>query len=303
MNRRRFIAGTTAGIFLPVLPASGYSIEKTSETPYRYCAFIKYLQEQSHEQLAETLKTIGFDGAEVTVRQGGYISPEKAVDELPALAQVFEEYELSIDILTTDIVGPDSPHAQGIIDTAAQLGIQYYRMGFYRYDLESPIRPQLESFKPMVDEVAALNREAGVSAVYQNHSGGKYVGASFWDLVYLLENIPREEIGCIFDIRHAVAEGSGAWPVFYDIIKPHISALSAKDFCWQLKRESDERLSPVHCPLGEGQVDYDAFCDRFKQDFPEALITIHVEYLRNEGLEANIAALDRDFTALKAAMD
>lgn len=228
--------------------------------------------------------------------------PESASDELPKLAEVFANHELKINILTTDILGVDSPNVQSILDVARGLGIQRYRMGFHRYNLKASIKPQLESLKPKFKELAALNRESSVSAVYQNHAGGKYVGASFWDLQYLLSEIPNNEIGCIFDIRHAVAEGSGAWPVFYDIIKPHISALSAKDFRWARKKKKDKRLSPVYCPPGEGQVDYPKFLKQFQSDFGSSLTTVHVEYLREAGVDANVAAIKKDLDYLKKTM-
>ena len=274
----------------------------TLEKPYEYCTFIKFIQDLSYEELARTLKELGFDGAEVTVRKGGYIAPESAADELPKLAEVFKKHGLKINILTTDIVDVESPHARSILDTASALKIQRYRMGFYRYDMKAPIRPQLATFQPKFNELAALNREVGVTAVYQNHAGGKYMGSTFWDLQQLLSDIPVEEIGCIFDIRHAMAEGSGAWPVYYDIIKPHISALSAKNFHWALKKETDKRLSPVHCPLAEGQVDYGKFLKQFKQDFKTALVTLHVEYLPKAGTAANIAAIKNDFAYLRKTM-
>ena len=207
MNRRTFTSGISAAFATAMLPGLiGTSANQPDDPVYRYCAFIKYIQDLSHEQLAQTLTRIGFDGAEVTVRKGGYIAPESAADALPKLADVFRKHDLKINILTTDIEGPDSPHVESILSTAAKLGIKRYRMGFCRYDLNSPIKPQLESIKPRFEELAAMNREAGVSAVYQNHAGAKYMGATFWDLQQVLKGIPREEIGCIFVIRHAVAE-------------------------------------------------------------------------------------------------
>lgn len=302
MNRRSFIAGTSATLGVTALPSLARVEPLLQEKPYEFCTFIKFIQDLSHEELAQTLKEVGFDGAEVTVRKGGYIAPESAADELPKLAEVFAKHELKIHILTTDIVDVESPNAQSILKTAGSLGIQKYRMGFLRYDLQAPIKPQLESLRPKFIELAALNRETGVTGAYQNHAGGKYMGSSFWDLQQLLSDIPATEIGCIFDIRHAVAEGSGAWQVYYDIIKPHISALSAKDFHWAFKKKNDKRMSPMHCPLGEGQVDYEKFLKLFKADFKTALFTLHVEYLGKAGTQANIAAIKKDFRYLRKAM-
>ena len=303
LNRRSFVAGTSAAFAAASLPSLSASAKVPAQAkPYEYCTFIKFIQDLSHEELATTLKGLGFDGAEVTVRKGGYIAPEAAADELPKLAEVFAKHDLNIDILTTDIVDVESPNAEGLIKTAGGLGIKHYRMGFCRYDMEAAILPQLELFKPKFQELAALNGEAGVTGLYQNHAGGKYMGATFWDLLQVLKDIPKEQIGSIFDIRHAVAEGSGAWPLYYDIIKPHIAALSVKDFNWGLKKEKDTRLSPLHGPLGEGQVDLKKFLKTFKQDFASALITLHVEYLPKEGVDANLAAIKRDFGVLKKAM-
>ncbi len=303
LNRRAFVAGSSAAIATAALPHSFASAGNLSQDkPYEYCAFIKFIQDLSHEQLAETLKSIGFDGAEVTVRKGGYIAPESAADELPKLAEVFANHDLKINILTTDIVAVDSPNAHAILRTAVRLGIQRYRMGFCRYELKAPIRPQVESFMPKFSELAALNRETGVSAVYQNHSGARYMGATIWDLQQVLSDIPREEIGCIFDIRHAVAEAGGAWPIYYDIIKPHIAALSVKDFQWVPKGEKPLPLKMENGPLGEGQVELKKFLKMYMKDFENALVTLHVEYLPKAGVEANIAAIKKDFAVLRKAV-
>lgn len=301
-NRRQFIAGASAALGSTMLPS--FSAENHEQVkPYEYCTFIKFIQDLSYEQLAVKLKEMGFDGGEVTVRKGGYIAPDTAAEELPKLAQVFQKHGLKIPILTTDIEGPDSPNVESILATASKLGIQRYRMGFCRYDLNSSIKPQIEELKPKFKDLAALNREAGVTAVYQNHAGAKYMGATFWDLEQILRDIPKEEIGCIFDIRHAVADGGTSWQIYYDIIKPHISALSIKDFKWDFKKEKDTRLSPLHASLGSGQVDLEGFLKVFKKDFETAVVTLHIEYLKGESVEANLAAIDRDFKVLRKAMD
>ena len=302
LNRRAFIAGTSAALATAALPLPMASAAIRREgKPYEYCAFIKFLQELSYEEMAGTLKKLGFDGGEITVRKGGYIAPEAVADELPKLAEVFAQHDLNISLLTTDITSVETPNAEALLNAAAKLGVQKYRMGFLRYDLKQPILPQIEAFKPKILELAALNRETGMSAVYQNHAGAKYLGATFWDLLKLLDGIPVEEIGCVFDIRHAVVEAGTAWQIFYDIIKPHIGALSVKDFQWIAKAENDGPRIAEHGPLGKGQVDL-RFFKMFKKDFSDALITLHIEYLKKDGVQANIDALESDFAVLRKAM-
>ncbi|QEG21061.1 Xylose isomerase-like TIM barrel [Mariniblastus fucicola] len=302
MSRRRFVAGASAAVGVGTLPSLAHGKCLPKEKPYEYCAFIKFIQQLSYEELAESLKSIGLDGAEVTVRKGGYIRPESVADELPKLTEVFAKHDLKISVLTTDIVEVGSPNAEAVLKTAASVGVQRYRMGFCRYDLNAPIQSQLELLKPKFKDLASLNREVGISGVYQNHAGGQYLGASFWDLLQVLGDIPVEEIGSIFDIRHAVAEGDGVWQVYYDIIKPHIAALSSKDFRWGLRKAKDKRLSPVNCPLGEGQVDYRKFLKQFQNDFETALVTLHVEYLPDADAKTNLAAIEKDLAFLKKTM-
>ena len=302
IGRRSFVAGASAVLGTVALPVISRAEEISQEKPHEFCAFIKFIQDFSFEELAQTLKRLGFDGAEVTVRKRGYIAPESAADQLPKLAEVFKKHDLKISILTTDIVNVESPHAESILKVAGEIGIKRYRMGYCRYDMKAPIRPQLESLKPKFSELAAFNRQAGIAGAYHNHAGGRYVGASFWDLQFLLSGIPVNEIGCVFDIRHAVAAGSDAWQIYYDIIKPHISAFSVKDFHWAKKKPENKRLSPVHCPMGKGQVDYAKFLQQFKQDFENALVSLHVEYLPKAGVAANVAAIKRDFAVLRKAM-
>ena len=57
-------------------------------------------------------------------------------------------------------------------------------LGRYHYDLHNPLKPRLSIYASQVREKAALNKEAGIQGLYQNHSGSKldrgYVGALGW---------------------------------------------------------------------------------------------------------------------------
>ena len=139
--------------------------------------------------------------------------------------------------------------------------------------------------------LAALNRELGLSAVYQNHAGANNVGASLWDLHLLLEEIPPQEVGIAFDIRHATVEGGLAWPVSWNVARPHLGAVYVKDFQWVDRR-------PVNVPLGEGMVSPAFFKMLSAAEF-DGPISLHVEYLGQAGLERNIEGLRTDLATLR----
>ncbi len=289
ITRREMLAATAAAGLAAATGPRGFAA--TEDKKNSLCAFIKFLQEMPYDQLAETIAEMGFDGIEATVRPRGYILPENAEDELPKLVEALRNHGLEITIMTTDISSVDQPHTERVLRTAAALGIQRYRMSYYRYDLSKPVAEQLQAFKPVAAELADLNRQLGISAVYQNHAGAKYLGASCWDLYELLRDRPVREIGVAFDIRHATVEGGLAWPVYVNLLRPHFGAVCVKDFVWHGRR-------PENVPLGDGQVD-PAFFKMLRQSDYTGPISLHIEYLEQAGLKPNIKALQDDLTKLR----
>jgi sugar phosphate isomerase/epimerase len=259
------------------------------------CAFIKFVQDLSYDQLADAIADIGFDGIEATVRRGGKIEPDKAVDELPKLVDALAKRNLKVTMITTDVLRADQPNTVPVLRTAAKLGIPLYRMGFYKYDLKKPVMEQLQAIGPALKELAALNRELGIQAVYQNHSGAEHVGSMLWDFHSQLQGIPKEQIALAFDIRHATIEAGLSWPTVYNAMRPRIGAVYVKDFDWVGR-------SAEHVPLGKGRVDR-AFFSRLQADQFKGPISLHVEYLGGGTTQENLYALRRDFGVLRGWLE
>ncbi len=295
IDRRRFALGSLAAVATAALPKYLLAANERKRR-YKYCAFTKYLDAYDYEQLATCIAEAGFDGIEVTARKkDSYIHPERAADELPALCEVLAKHGLEITILTTDVLRADEPHAEPMLRAAKQLGIQRYRLGFYNYDLNQPIYPQLMELPPVIRDIVEMNRAIGIAAIYQNHSGAKNVGATLWDLHSLIKDYPNSAISCVFDIRHATVEGGEAWPVYFDLMKPHLGALSMKDFRWNGRKSQ-------HVPFGTGQVDPKFFKMVRRSDFAGP-VSVHVEYLPNGDAAANLAALKNDFATLRGLLE
>ncbi|MEQ8786252.1 MAG: sugar phosphate isomerase/epimerase family protein [Pirellulaceae bacterium] len=291
LSRRGFVLGAASSMAaLSAMPIARAD-EPKRKAPNKLCAFVKFLQSLSFSELADVIADLGFDGIEATVRPGGQIPPERAEEELPKLVEALRRRGLEVTIMTTAINDAHDKLSRTVLKTAADLGVKKYRMGYYRYDLSKPIAPQLNELRPALRDLAALNRELGVAAVYQNHSGAKNVGAPVWDLHELLRDIPPREIGVAFDIRHATVEGGLDWPIHFQLMRPHLGAVYIKDFHWQGRR-------PENVPLGEGQVDPAFFKQLAAADFTGP-ISLHVEYLPKAGTDENIAALRRDLATLR----
>jgi len=255
------------------------------------CAFVKFLQEMSFEELAATIKRLGFDGIEGTVRPGGHVPPERVEEDLPKLMQALRTHEVDMTIMASGINRADDPLSEKTLRLASKLGVKRYRMSYYKYDLKKSVIDQIASFKSMAKELAALNRELGMQAIYQNHAGDRYLGGTIWDLRELLKGIPRDQMAVGFDMRHAKAEGGMSWPVYWNVIQPHVGAVYVKDFRW-------EGGNLVNVPLGEGWVDDRFFTPERLSGF-EGPISLHVEYLQRAGLKPNTDALAKDLTILR----
>ncbi len=246
--------------------------------------FEKPLQSLSADELADTLAEIGFDGVEATIRKGGRVEPERAADELPAYVAALASRNLRILVMATSITRADQPHAEATLRAAAKLGVKTYRLAGLRYDLKKPIRAQLDALKPQLRELAALNRELGVTAVYQNHAGSSNVGGPIWDLDHLMDGFDPKEIAVAYDIRHAMVEGSSAWPVSFQMIRPRIRAVYVKDFVFEKGRAKN-------VPMGEGHVG-NKFYDVLKRSGYTGPISIHSPYIRAKNRKEALAARD-----------
>ena len=293
LNRRQFLqrsAALAAATTLPGALVNAAPAEK--KLPWKFCAFEKPLLFLSYDETADFMAELGVDGIEAAVRPGGHVLPERVEEDLPKFVEALKKRGLEITILTSGINSVTQPHTEKVLRTAAKLGIKRYRMLWYRYDSKKPIWPQLEAFRPVLKDLVALNREVGISGLYQNHAGADMVGASLWDIYELVKNFPAKDIGLAYDIRHAQVEAGVAWPTQWQLVSPHVGAVCVKDYVW-------ENNKVVSVPLGTGRVDKKIMrlVQQSKFDGP---ISLHVEYSEDKKDRKFFAeAFRKDFATLK----
>lgn len=295
ITRRQALIGTASAVLAGgVWTGLVRGTEKASPPRQPICVFTKPFNSLSFDQLAERVAELGFDGIEAPIRKGGHIEPTNVEEELPKLAEALKRQGLEITVLTSDVNDPSDPLTAKVLKTAAGLGIARYRMKYLTYDFKKPIEKQLAEWRPQLRELAAMNREYGIRAVYQNHASNKLLGAALWDLRQVLEGIPVEEIGVAYDIRHATVEGGMSWPITFRMIRPHIDTVYVKDFQWVDGK-------PTNVPLGQGQVSPQFFKLLAETNF-RGPISLHEEYLdhrRPELVAKHFAAMKTDLATLR----
>lgn len=260
--------------------------------------FTKHFQGLEYEQLADAILATGVKGVDAPVRKGGHVEPERVEEDLPKLAAALKERGLKLTMLTTGINAVnEEQQTEKVLRTAKALGVTHYRMNYYKYDLKKPIWDQLEEWKPQIKELAALNKEIGITAMYQNHSGRDYFGAPVWDAYGVIREYAVEEMSFAFDVMHAMIEGGKSWPLELALVKEQVGAYYFKNF-------KSENGKFENCALADGVVGK-GYVEELKKLKWTGPVSLHVEYLKgsvkDEGyLENAIQATKADYETLKS---
>jgi sugar phosphate isomerase/epimerase len=266
--------------------------------------FSKHLQHLDYRALAETIAEAGFDGIDLTVRDGGHVLPARVRDDLPKAVEAARAAGISVPMMTTTIVSARDPHAEVVLATASRLGIRDYRLGWVPYDQAKGIAGTFDALRAQFRELAALHESLSIRGAYQNHAGDRF-GCAVWDLWMVLKELNSPWLGCQYDIRHAVIEGMSSWPNALRAIAPHIHTVDIKDGRWE---RTPKGWQPVTIPLGEGAVDLVRFLGLLRALGVATPVSAHFEYPFPESgspaerRRAAVALMRKDRERLKAAM-
>lgn len=277
--------------------------------PLKISVFSKHFQWTNCREMAAIAKDVGFDGIDLTVREGGHVLPERVEEDLPKAAEDIRKAGLEVTMITAEIVDAASPHAEAILRAASRLGIRYYRWGGFVYTAGKSIPDELAEFKARVKDLAALNKQYGVCAMYHTHSGINRMGASIWDLWYVLKDFDSRYVGVNYDVGHATVEGGyGGWISTARLTAPMMRGVAVKDFKWGVNQKG--QWQPQWCQPGHGMVDFAKFFSMLKAARFSGPFQLHYELSElggaNEGKtsmsisrDTFISVLRRDHTYIR----
>lgn len=258
LNRRQFLACTAAAA---AATAAGPLVRAAQSAPsgakrFPVIAFTKPFRELNAADTAALVAEVGWDGVELPVRKkDGQITPEQVEDRLPEFVAALKKQGREVSIVTTDITSV-TPLAEKVLRTASKLGVKRYRLGQWHYAKDQAIPEQLKTVAAQLRDLAALSKELGIQAGFQNHSGAAYIGAPVWDIWTMIKDLEPKSIGYCFDIGHATVEGGLSWRTHFRLAEPWLTAVFVKDFQW---KKTAKGWRDAWCPLGDGMVDSDFF--------------------------------------------
>lgn len=300
-SRRNFIRKSIlAGSFLPL----AHTLARTPEPPARQAAtplkvhiFSKHLQFLNYKDMADAAASIGFDGVDLTVRPNGHVLPQRVETDFPKAIEAIHKAGLLSTMMTTAVEDAGDATDRKLLETAAKLGVQAYRMNWLQYPENKTIPEAIEGFQKKIGDLGILNKKLGLKGCYQNHSGDR-AGASIWELWDMVHKADHDHLGVQYDIRHAVVEGGLSWKNGLRLIHPYIKLLAIKDFVWTRK---DGKYVVEDVPLGEGMVDFKTYFRLLKQYNVQVPVSLHFEYALG-GAEHGQTKISVDKEVVFAAM-
>jgi sugar phosphate isomerase/epimerase len=313
LSRREFLQASSAAAMATAVPFSaGPQVAAAASSSFRgvLCLFSKGVPQMSWRELAQSAKSAGFGGIDLTVRDGGHVLPERVREDLPKAVEVIRGEGLEVPMITTELHAADDPAAVPILSTAGKLSIPFLKPGYYEYKF-ADVRKELEEAGNRFRGLVGVAEKFGVQVGFHNHAG--FIGAPVWDIARIMDTLDPKWAGYYFDLQHATAEGGVAgWKIAALLTMRRIKMLAVKDMYW--KKAAAKGWSENDCSLGQGMCHFKDFLKMVAQGGFHGPISLHLEYeipgvSDHEGIALSrakdsevMAAAKRDLDYLKSLL-
>ena len=258
VSRREFLQVSSAGALGGAVAISHAAAEPAAPRgPFRgtLCLFSKPVPQLNWKELAESTKSAGFDGIDLTVRPEGHVLPERAATDLPKAVEAIRNAGLKVPMITTALLSADDPTARSIISTASKLHIPYLKPGYYKYKLVN-VQEEVAEAGRRFRTLVSLAKDHGIQVGYHNHP--RYIGEAIWDMARVIEPLDPHWSGYYYDLCQATIEGGeSGWRVSTNLVIPRLKMVAAKDFLW--KQTAPHQWRAVICPMGQGMSRWKEF--------------------------------------------
>jgi len=235
----------------------------------------------SLEEASDYIVAMGFDGADLTVREGGYVLPGEVSEKLPRAVSTLNAKSLDVPMITTNITDAEKDYAEDIFKAASKCSVKYIKLGYWRYEGFGRVGAQIEETRRRLRGLYALSREYDVTAAIHTHAG-PYLSADPGLLATLLKDYDPEWLGAYVDPGHLFAEsGPLGVEMILDLLAPYVRLVAVKNYRWLKvldEQTKEPRWQMRMMPLKEEVVAWPTVFRCLRQIGFDGCISVHSEY-------------------------
>jgi sugar phosphate isomerase/epimerase len=251
----------------------------------RYIMFTKHLQTMSIVEAGQTIKSLGFDGVELTVRPNGHIHPQNVRQELPRAVEDLRAIGLDTPALVVEIHNRQEEYSAVVCEMAGKVGATELRTSSHRYRPFGTIREQIAAARRDAKDLEALGKEFGVRLDIHCHSGD-FLSGNGGILSTILDETDPQYVGVSLDVGHLTVEGGkSGWKQSLDLLSDRVGIVAVKSFGWFHEpdpKTGEMRWNAKLVPLDEGNVQWRLAFDLLRSAGWDAggraLVSVHSEY-------------------------
>jgi sugar phosphate isomerase/epimerase len=267
-----------------------------------FLEFPKFFKELSAEELGETLKDIGFDGVDVMVRDGYWVTYDTLKDSLPRYIKIMNSFALTTKTATTGLTNIHDPGFEDMYRVFADNGIEMYRYGGFGYRGMGTFHDDFQKARGIIAELEKLGEKHGVKAVIQMHGGTLHCNSAM--SYFLLEGRDPRYVGSHHDPGNMIQqEGHEDWEKSIDIIKPYLCYVGVKNsapFLMPHRESYKLRWHKKWVTLADGLVDWERVLRVLKKAEYRGPLCFHSFY--EHGMEHLIARTREDVEYIRAML-
>jgi sugar phosphate isomerase/epimerase len=240
--------------------------------------FSKMLQEFPVAEAARRIKTLGFEGVDLTVRTGGHVEPQGVGRALPEAVRAIRDAGLKVPMISTAITSADRT-AEETVAAAVHEDIRLLKLGYWMAGKDGLVAA-IDRARRELDGLVDLAAKYRVTFGVHNHSGPGYVNCQPAVIWTLLRDRDPAQVAAYFDPGHAAVEGgSGGWRQGLELLGPSLRLVAVKDFGWKTEPGQPKvRWESQQVPLRDGLVPWGEFFQRLKALGYDGPVSLHSEY-------------------------
>jgi sugar phosphate isomerase/epimerase len=288
LTRREFVAAAAMQV-----PGGGVAPREKPRTRPAICLASAQLTKLHYSELGGVLHSLGFDGCDLAVRQGGHVEPERAPADLLRAIEGIRGEGVDVPMISTAFLSAAEPWARSVIGIAGTLGVPYFTAGGWSYAGTDNIEARMMDARREIAGLASLGRTYEIAFGVHNRAG-EFAGGAVWDTRILIADLDPRWVGYFFDPCQATAGGgNGGWLVALKLALARIKMVAVEDFYWA--RDAAGKWQMKMCPLGEGMVDWPrVFAELARVRFTGPL-SLRLQYQPKD----EVGAMARDLAFLK----